>query len=389
MDNIFSKSDEYLIKTYKRFEVYFEKGEGVFLFTPEGDKFLDLLAGIAVNSLGHSHPVVVDSIKRQAEKLIHVSNLYHIKQQTELAEILINQSCCDKAFFVNSGAEANEAALKLARIYGNPKRNRILSFKDSFHGRTLGSLALTGQTKYHKGFEPMPEGFDYVEFNNFDDFLKKVDNSVVAIFVEFVQGEGGINPIDKQFVRKVYDYCKKHDILFIADEVQTGIGRTGKLFAYQHYDVEPDIITLAKGLGGGFPIGCMIAKDFVAEKFTYGTHGCTFGGNPLACAVSRSVVEYIIENNLSSYAGKMGDYLLEELNKIFSNNEDVEKIKGFGLMIGIEFKDPKKADEFVKKAFESRILVGKAGDSTVRIEPPLIIKKEELDLFLQFCKEYQ
>ncbi len=387
MDSIFEKSDTYTMNTYKRFKVTFERGDGMYLYSHEGKEYLDFLAGIAVNILGHSHEVVISAIKKQAEKLLHVSNLYYIKEQADLAEMLANHSCCNRTFFCNSGAEANEAALKIARKWGKDKgKYKVLSFKNSFHGRTIATLALTGQTKYQEGFGPFPEGFDYVEFNNFEDFMKKADDKTAAIFVEFVQGEGGINVADKSFIKRVYEFCKANNMLFIADEIQTGMGRTGKLFAYEFYDIEPDIITLAKGMAAGLPMGAVLAKENIANVLDFGSHGSTFGGNPFVSFVAYKVLNFVLNSGLIDHAKQMGDYLLEKLKEVSKSTDDVEKVEGLGLMMGIKFKNKEIADEIVKKALDDGILVGKAGDRTVRLEPPLIVKREHVDRVVEFFR---
>ena len=388
MEAVFEKSDAFVMKTYKRFRVAFEYGKGVYLYSLDGKQYLDFLAGIAVNTLGHSHEVVVQALQEQAEKLIHVSNLYYIKEQAELAQLLVENSCCDKVFFSNSGAEANETAIKIARKWGNPEKFKILSFNNSFHGRTIATLALTGQKKYQKGFEPFPDGFEYVNFNDFSDFKSKVDEKTVAVFVEFVQGEGGINVADREFIKSVYDYCKDNGMLFIADEIQTGIGRTGKLFAYEHYGIEPDIITLAKGIASGFPMGATLAKGDVADALGFGDHGSTFGGNPLACRVAFGVLGYVLKRGLVEHAAYMGDYLLKGLREITEGKESVVRVDGLGLMVGVEFSDGKKAEDIVKKAFEHYILLGKAGEKTVRLEPPLIVEKPHIDKVLEFFRQH-
>ncbi len=388
MEAVFEKSDAFVMKTYKRFRVAFEYGKGVYLYSLDGKQYLDFLAGIAVNTLGHSHEVVVQALQEQAEKLIHVSNLYYIKEQAELAQLLVENSCCDKVFFSNSGAEANETAIKIARKWGNPERFKILSFNNSFHGRTIATLALTGQKKYQKGFEPFPDGFEYVNFNDFSDFKSKVDEKTVAVFVEFVQGEGGINVADREFIKSVYDYCKDNGMLFIADEIQTGIGRTGKLFAYEHYGIEPDIITLAKGIASGFPMGATLAKGDVADALGFGDHGSTFGGNPLACRMAFGVLSYLLKRGLVEHVAYMGDYLLKGLKELTEGKESVVRVDGMGLMVGVEFSDGKKAEDIVKKAFEHYILLGKAGEKTVRLEPPLIVEKPHIDKVLEFFRQH-
>ncbi len=386
MESIFQKSDEFTMNTYKRFKVAFEYGRGVYLYSYDGKRYLDFLAGIAVNILGHGHDVVSKSIKEQSVKLIHVSNLYYIKEQADLAELLIEHSCCDKVFFCNSGAEANETAIKIVRKWGNPGRYKILSFKNSFHGRTIATLALTGQVKYQHGFEPMPDGFDYIEFNNFNDFISKVDEKTVAVFVEFVQGEGGINVADKTFIEDLYKYCKAQGILFVADEIQTGMGRTGRLFAYEHYGIEPDIITLAKGIAAGLPMGAVLAKGELSEVLGFGTHGSTFGGNPLVSYVARNVLRFVLNSNLTEHAENMGNYLMDQLNSAIGHSKMVEKIEGLGLMIGVKLKEKQRVDDLVNKAMEERILIGKAGSSTIRLEPPLIVEKPHIDTVVDFFR---
>lgn len=388
MEGVFEKSDKFVMKTYKRFRVAFERGEGVYLYSLDGRRYLDFLAGIAVNTLGHNHEVVVRALGEQAGKLIHVSNLYYIKEQAELAQLLVENSCCDRVFFSNSGAEANETAIKIARKWGNPDRFKILSFNNSFHGRTIATLALTGQRKYQKGFEPFPEGFEYVNFNDFEDFKLKVDRKTVAVFVEFVQGEGGINVADREFIKSVYDYCKENGILFIADEIQTGIGRTGKLFAYEHYGVEPDIITLAKGIASGLPMGATLAKGEVAEALGFGDHGSTFGGNPLVSRVALDVLSFVIKEGLIEHAARVGDYLLKGLREVAKEKDDIVRVDGLGLMVGVEFFDKQRADDVVKKAFENNLLLGKAGEKTVRLEPPLIVEKAHIDMVLEFFRQH-
>ncbi len=387
MDSIFKKSDMYTMNNYKRFKVAFERGKGMYLYSYDGKEYLDFLAGIAVNILGHSHEVVVNAIKEQAEKLLHVSNLYYIKEQADLAELLVKHSCCDRAFFCNSGAEANDTALKIARKWGSDKgKYRILSFKNSFHGRTIATLALTGQTKYQEGFGPFPEGFDYIEFNDFEDFKNKVDDKTVGIFVEFVQGEGGINVADKDFIEDVYRFCKDNNMLFIVDEIQSGMGRTGKLFAYEFYDVEPDIITSAKGIAAGLPMGVVLAKDDVASVMGFGSHGSTFGGNPFVSFVACRVLDFVLNSGLIKNAKQMGEYLLDRLKEVAEGSDKVENVEGLGLMVGIKFKDKGMVDDIVSKAFESGILVGKAGERTVRLEPPLIVEKSHIDVVAEFFR---
>ncbi len=382
--DVFDKTHQFIMNTYKRFPLAFVKGEGIYLFDEKGDRYLDFLAGIAVNILGHSHSVIKEAVKYQSERLIHVSNLYYIKEQADLAEMLVKHSCADKVFFSNSGAEANETAIKLARLYGKGKKHKIITMQNSFHGRTIASLSATGQTKYQKGFEPMTPGFVYANFNDFDDFKKKADDSVCAVMVEFIQGEGGINAASYDYIQNIYKFCKDNDILFVADEIQTGMGRTGKLFAYEHYGVEPDIITMAKGLGGGVPIGATLAKNSVADVFTYGTHGSTFGGNPLVCYVSLSILQYILNNNIITKVKENGNYFIKELTNIVKNRDNILKVDGMGLIVGLHTKSSEYTKAIVKKAMENKILIGQAGTSSIRFEPPLIVEKEHIDTVIDF-----
>jgi len=379
--DVFEQSDKYLVNTYRRSKVYFEYGKGMYLYDAFGNAYLDFLAGIAVNILGHSHEVVTNALCEQAKKLIHVSNLYYIKEQAQLAQILVEHSCADKVFFCNSGAEANEAAIKLARLYGK-ERKRILTFEHSFHGRTITTLAATGQKKYQEGFEPLTEGFLYAKFNDIEDFYSKITKDTCAVMIEFIQGEGGINEADKTFVVQVAQYCKNNDILLIDDEIQTGMGRTSKFFAYELYDCEPNIITMAKGLAGGIPIGAMLAKETVANAFTPGSHGSTFGGNPLATKVSTEVLNFIFSNNMLSHVKEMGEYFIEQLSELKNRKKTIKSVKGVGLIVGISIDKP--CEEIVEKALEDKILIGKAGSDTLRFEPPLIVEKEHIDKLIQF-----
>ncbi len=382
--DVFEKTHKFIMNTYKRFPVSFTRGEGVYLIDEKGGKYLDFLGGIAVNILGHSHRIVKEAIEYQSDKLIHVSNLYYIKEQADLAELLIQNSCAEKAFFCNSGAEANEAAIKLARLYGKGKRYKIITMENSFHGRTITTLSATGQTKYQQGFEPMTPGFVYAKFNDFDDLKRKADGTTCAVMLEFIQGEGGINTATSEYIKSVYDFCKDNDMLFIADEIQTGMGRTGKLFAYEHYGIEPDIITMAKALGGGLPIGATLAKEDVAKLFTYSTHGSTFGGGPFVSYVSFNVLKYVLNQDLISKTRKSGEYFVEKLKKVVREKNRIVGVDGMGLILGLHTKDGKYATDVVNKALENNILIGKAGESSIRFEPPLIVEKEHIDTVIDF-----
>jgi acetylornithine aminotransferase/acetylornithine/N-succinyldiaminopimelate aminotransferase len=380
----FEEADKYLFPNYARLPYSFVKGEGCYLYDKDGKKYLDMLSGIAVNQLGYNHPKLTESICRQAKEIIHISNLFYIKPQYEVAKILVENSCGDKVFFCNSGAEANEALIKLVRRYFyDKKENRyeIITFEGSFHGRTLATITATAQPKYQEGFQPLPEGFKYAKFNDIDSVKQLINDKTAAVLIELIQGEGGVNPADKEFIKELYSICRENGILFTVDEVQTGIGRTGKLFAYQHYDIEPDIISLAKGLGGGVPIGAIIAKDEIAKSFVPGTHASTFGGNYLATAAAKVVLEEILSDGFLDKVIENGEYLKERL-KTFGY-----PVKGLGLMIGVDLPEEISAKEIMKKALENGLIIGTAGKNTLRFVPPLIIQKDDIDLAVNILEK--
>jgi acetylornithine aminotransferase/acetylornithine/N-succinyldiaminopimelate aminotransferase len=380
----FEEAHKYLFPNYARLPYSFVKGEGCYLYDEDGKKYLDMLSGIAVNQLGYNHPKLTESICRQAKEIIHISNLFYIKPQYEVAKILVENSCGDKVFFCNSGAEANEALIKLVRRYFyDKKENRyeIITFERSFHGRTLATITATAQPKYQEGFQPLPEGFKYAKFNDIDSVKKLINDKTAAVLIELIQGEGGVNPADKEFIKELYSLCRENGILFTVDEVQTGIGRTGKLFAYQHYDIEPDIISLAKGLGGGVPIGAIIAKDEIAKSFVPGTHASTFGGNYLATVAAKVVLEEILSDGFLDKVIENGEYLKDRL-KTFGY-----PVKGLGLMIGMDLPAEIPAKEIMKKALENGLIIGTAGKNTLRFVPPLIIQKDDIDLALNILEK--
>ena len=365
----------YLMNNYSRLPVKFVKGEGVYLYDDKGRKYLDLIAGVGVNSLGHAPPEVVKIISSQAKELIHVSNLFENPWQEELAQKLVKEfHTSGKVFFCNSGTESVEAALKLARKYWRDKgknKYKFVAFERSFHGRTYGSLSATGQPKLHQGFEPMLPGFSYAKLNDIDSVYKLVDEETAGIILEVIQGEGGVNPAEEEFLAKLQELCKEKELLLIIDEVQTGIGRTGEFYAYKHFSfLEPDIITLAKGLGSGVPIGATLAREEVAESFTPGSHGSTFGGNPLVCKVASYVVDKV--KDLLPRVRSVGEYFkkrLEELN--------LGKVKGRGLMLGVELKEECKG--YVLKALEEGLVINCTAGNVIRFLPPLILEKEHVD----------
>jgi len=374
----------HLMNTYARQPVSFVKGEGVWLYDAEGNRYLDALAGVAVNGLGHAHPKLVKAISEQAAKLIHVSNVYHINEQEQLADKLCEISGMDKVFFCNSGCEANEASIKLARLYGHNKgikNPEIIVMEKSFHGRTLATLSATGNRKTQAGFEPLVSGFVRVPFDDIEA-IKQVaarNPNVVAILVEPVQGEGGINiPHDaKGYLEQLRAICDAHGWLLMLDEVQTGIGRTGTWFAFQHTNIVPDVMSLAKGLGSGVPIGACVAKGAAAETFTYGKHGSTFGGNPLATAAGFATLQTIQEDDLRAHAEAMGDIICNGLRSALVGESGVTTIRNAGLMIGIELDRP--CGDLVKRALAEKLLINVTADKVVRLLPPLVINQAEAE----------
>ena len=373
---------DHLMNTYMRQPVTFTKGEGVWLWDTTGEKYLDALAGVAVNGLGHAHPKLVAAISEQAAKLIHVSNVYQIAEQDALADKLCAISGMDKVFFCNSGCEANEASIKLARLYGHNKgisSPEIIVMDKSFHGRTMATLSATGNRKVQAGFEPLVSGFIRVPYDDVDA-VKQVASSnpnVVAILVEPVQGEGGINiPKDSSaYLETLRQICDAHGWLLMVDEVQTGIGRTGTWFAFQHTAIMPDVMSLAKGLGSGVPIGACLARGKAAELFVYGKHGSTFGGNPLACAAGLATLAAIEDEGLCAHAEKMGELIKLGFQTAFADTPAVKVVRNAGLMIGIELDRP--CGELVKMALAAKVLINVTADKVVRLLPPLVITQDE------------
>lgn len=371
----------YLINCYKRYNISFIKGKDAYLFDKNGKRYVDFGSGISVTNLGHANKKVTDAICKQSKELMHTSNLFQIELQEEVAKLISENSFGGDLFFCNSGAEANEAAIKLSRIYGNKKysglRYKIVTLKNSFHGRTFATLSATGQDKVKDGFRPVADFFHHIEKDDFDTFLKLAKNGdIVAVMLELIQGEGGVVPLEIGFVKAVYDYCKNNDILFILDEIQTGMGRTGKLFAYQHYDITPDVMTLAKALGNGFPIGAMVARKEIGEYLSYGTHGSTFGGNFLACAAAKTVLNEMTKDGFLEEVVKKGDFLREKLIQIFSESG---KVSGMGMMLGVRLAEGVKLDEFVNAALNNGLVIIPAANNTFRVYPPLNIEMDVLN----------
>ncbi|ANX02295.1 acetylornithine aminotransferase [Thermoclostridium stercorarium subsp. leptospartum DSM 9219] len=391
LDEIIQKDKKYYMNTFgNRIPVCFTHGKGIYLYDNDGNEYCDFFAGIAVCALGHSHPALVNAICDQAKKLIHCSNLYYIEQQARLAELIVENSCADRVFFANSGAEANEGAIKLARLYfrkkGMPDKYEIVTLYNSFHGRTLATLAATGQEKYQKPFAPLTPKFSHVPINDVQALEKAINENTCAVMLEPVQGEGGVHPATAEYMNAVRKICDEKGILLIFDEVQCGLGRTGKLFAYQHYGVEPDIFTLAKALAGGFPIGALCAKEHVASAFEPGEHGSTFGGNPLACSAGLAVLSTIINEKLSDNAAEVGNYFFEKMDSLKNKFPIISEVRGKGLMIGIEFAKPV-AKQVNMKLFERRYLLGTSGENVLRILPPLIVTKEDMDGLINVLAE--
>lgn len=373
-------SGKYLMNTYKRAPVAFASGRGVRLIDVEGRPYLDFIAGIAVCALGHNHPVLTASIQAQAARLLHVSNLYVIPEQARLGQWLVEHSALDRAFFCNSGAEANEAAIKLVRKHWYAKgeqRFEIIVAQQSFHGRTLGTLAATAQPKYQKAFEPLPPGFIAVPFDDVDALRQAVGPRSAAVMLEVVQGEGGLRFPSPAYLPSVRRVCDEHELLLILDEVQTGIGRTGRWFAYEHYGITPDIMTLAKGLGGGVPIGALLATESVASAFQPGDHGSTFGGNPLACAAALAVVETLEDEGLLTRVAEVGAYFLDQLRALARRHPVVTEVRGLGLLVAVDLSVD--AAGAVIACRERGLLVNAVQPNTLRFAPPLIVTQAEVD----------
>ncbi len=384
MDSI-KKTDDFVFQTYQRQGKAFVKGQGVFLWDEDGKKYTDFLAGIAVCSLGHCHPKITEAIIRQASTLVHVSNLFYTMPQAELASKLCEKSFADRVFFANSGAEANEAAIKLSRRYfqkkGEKNRFKIITMEQSFHGRTMATLSATGQDKIKDGFYPLLKGFSYVPFNDIDALKNEIDETVCAIMLEPVQGEGGIIPADPDYLSAVRELCNDKKILLIFDEIQCGMGRCGTLFAHELYGITPDIMTLAKALGNGLPIGAMLATQDAATGFDFGSHATTFGGTPLATAAGLEVVNIISKEIFLDKVCQIGEYFKEELKKLKEKHTRVVDVRGKGLLLGMEL--DKDAGSIVVELFKKGFIINGIQDKILRFAPPLIIEKQEIDRLIK------
>ncbi len=378
-------TNKYVAKNYGRYPIGLVRGKGMVVWDASGKKYIDFVAGLAVDNLGHCPPSVVSAIRKQSGKLLHVSNLYHIEPQSQLAAELTRLTFANKFFFCNSGTEANEAAIKLARRWfydsGQPKRFEIITMNDSFHGRTMASLSATAQKKIHAGFKPLLPGFKYVPFNDITALKKALTKKTCAVLIEPIQGEGGVNPAQKTYLKTLRKICNEKGILLIFDEIQTGFGRTGPLFAYERYKIKPDIITLAKALGGGIAIGAMGSTNKIIQSFSPGTHGATFGGNPLACAASLASLKTLTKKGFLQRASSQGDYFVKQLNYLKENFSIIREVRGAGLMLAIELNQP--GAKIVTDCMKEGLLINCIQQNTIRFLPPLIITRKEIDLLIK------
>jgi len=384
LNSIMEAEKNLLLPTYDRQKVLFTRGKGVYLWDSKGKRYLDFLSGIGVNALGHAHPAILKVIKDQAGKLIHTSNLFYHPYQSELAKRLTKMSGMDRAFFCNSGTEAWEGALKLARAYakannsnGHKAKWRLLALENSFHGRTFGALSTTGQAKYRDPFMPLVPGVDFVAFNDVEDLKRQFDGSVCAVCIETIQGEGGINLVSQEFLQTARELTEKSDALLLLDEIQCGLGRTGKYFAYQNYGIQPDIVTVAKPLAAGLPLGALLTTNRVATAMLPGLHGTTFGGGPLACAVAIEVLKQM--DKLKGQVSKVGGYFLAELQGLQAKHSSVKSVRGIGMMLAIELESADLAKAVLASLLANGILINRTHDTVLRFLPPYIIEKKHVD----------
>ena len=381
-----------LLNVYNRYDVTFEKGEGTYIYDNKGNKYLDFGSGISVNCLGHSSPIIVEALTEQSKKLIHISNLYYSEPQLNLAKKLTENSEMEKVFFTNSGTEAVELAIKIARKFGrniSENKTEIIYMTDSFHGRSTGSLAITGQNKYKEPFEPLISNITECKFNDSEDLIRKLSDNTAAIILEPVQGESGLEEVTSEFIEKIKELKEKYNILVIFDEIQCGMGRMGTLFAYEQFNLIPDVITIAKSLGGGVPIGACLTKGIANEVLTPGDHGSTYGGNPLVCAVGNAVLKELIDNNLiKNNVIEMGKYAKEKLENLRSKIDFIVEIRGKGLLLGIKLDSSKVlSKDFVAFALEKGLLLVGAGNNVVRYFPPFNVCKAEIDKSIKILEE--
>lgn len=390
LEQIKELDKKYYMNTFgDRIPLAFESGKGITLTATDGREYLDFFAGIAVSSLGYGHTRLISELCDQVSKLMHCSNVYYIENQARLAQMLVENSCADRVFFANSGAEANEGALKLVKKYfyneNRPEKHEIITLKNSFHGRTLATVAATAQEKYQKPYAPLLEKFIHVEPNNMTELEAAMNQNTAAVMLELIQGESGVRPLTQEYVNKARELCDRFGAFLIVDEVQTGIGRTGELFAHNLYNVKPDIFTLAKGLGGGVPIGAVCANERAASGFSVGDHGTTFGGNPLATRAGLVVIDELVNGGVLKHVRDVGDYFRTELEKLAKTRGSIAEIRGEGLMLGVEFKEDI-AKEVGNEMRKRGILVGVVGTKVLRIVPPLVVLRKDIDVFVKTLK---
>jgi len=406
LEQVSKLESKLLLSTYDRYPVLLRKGRGVYLYDDKGRKYLDLLSGIGVNALGYAHPAITKTIARQARLLVHTSNLFYHEFQGRLAAALTRVSGMDRAFFTNSGTEAWEGALKLARAYarascaegattpssakaalsGGPSAEpkwRILALEHAFHGRTFGALATTHKEKYRAPFAPVVPGVEFVKFNDVADLVSKFDDTVCDIGFEFLQGEGGIRPVSREFAEAAHKLAQRHNALLIADEIQSGMGRTGKWFAYQHYGIQPDLVTVAKPIAGGLPLGALLVSEKVAGCIHPGMHGTTFGGGPLACTVALQLITILEKDKLLNHVHKMGTYLIEQLEKLRKKHSAIREVRGIGLMVGIELESADLAKAVFNQLLKQGTIVNRTDETVIRLLPPFIVKKQHIDLAIR------
>lgn len=389
MKTFIDESEQYLIHSYNRYPIVLDHGEGVYLYDTTGKRYLDFGGGIAVCALGYSNDSFKKALKEQIDKAIHFSNLFYSEPLLEAARGLAKATGMEQVFMANSGTEANEGALKLARKYallhGHEERHEIVSMNKAFHGRSMGALSVTGTAKYRKPFEPMLPGVAFADYNDLDRVKAAVTDQTYAIIVEAVQGEGGIYPAEEEFLRGIRDLCTEKDIMMICDEIQCGMGRSGKMFAYQQYGIQPDIVTMAKGIGNGIPVGAFATTKEIAQAMVPGDHGTTFGGNPLACAAVAETLNIFEKENITTHVEQMGDYLAQCLQKLVEEKEIAVESRGMGLMRGLELSEP--AGPYITKALEKGVIFMSAGVNVIRFIPPLVIGKEDIDEMIAVLEE--
>ena len=390
LEQISKLESQFLLSTYERYPVLLRKGRGVYVYDDKGRRYLDFLSGIGVNALGYAHPAITKTIARQAGLLIHTSNLFYHEYQAKLAKALTKISGMDRAFFTNSGTEAWEGALKLARAYarehganGKEPKWRILALEHAFHGRTFGALATTHKEQYRAPFAPVLPGVQFVKFNDVADLERNFDDTVCAIGFEFLQGEGGIRPVSKEFAQAAYELARRYNALLIADEIQSGLGRTGRWFAYQHYGIQPDLVTVAKPIAGGLPLGALLVSEKVAGCIHPGMHGTTFGGGPLACAVALQLLDILERKKLLNHIQKTGAYLMERLHELQTEHKSITEVRGMGLMVGMELDSADLAKAVNKQMLERGIILNRTDETVIRFLPPFLVTRQHIDVVVR------